>query len=120
MKKAIAFVLCLVLVLTLGLNVACAAQRQPTRAELATLNRLVDAANLQIKVMVLTAQLTPWNDIAWLQRNVDLIVRGVQNYARRIGATVVCEYTYYYIDGHYVAVDPLRVINLSPSVAKGQ
>lgn len=112
MKKAGAFVLCLVLVMTLGLNVACAAERQPTAAEFATLNRLVDAANLQIEVMVLTAQLTPWNDIAWLQCGVAQIARSVQSYARRIGATVVCEYTYYFIDGQRVAVDPLRVINL--------
>jgi len=72
----------------------------------------VDVANRQIKIAVKFAQLTPWNDVAWLQNTVNAIVAPVFAYAKSIGAVVVCEYTTYYIDGQYVLVDPLRVIPL--------
>lgn len=81
-------------------------------AQFKVLERMVDAANRQITLAVKFAQLTPWNDIAWLQKTVNTIVAPVFAYAKSIGAVVVCEYTTYYIDGQYVLVDPLRVIPL--------
>jgi hypothetical protein len=81
-------------------------------AQFAVLERMVTTANRQIEIAVKFAQLTPWNDIAWLQNLVESIVAPVFAYANSIGAVVVCEYTTYYIDGQYVLVDPLRVIPL--------
>jgi hypothetical protein len=81
-------------------------------AQFKALERMVDVANRQIKIAVKFAQLTPWNDVAWLQNTVNAIVAPVFAYAKSIGAVVVCEYTTYYIDGQYVLVDPLRVIPL--------
>lgn len=81
-------------------------------AQFKVLDRMVDAANRQIEIAVKFAQLTPWNDVAWLLDLVDSIVSPVFAYANAIGAVVVCEYTTYYIDGQYVLVDPLRVIPL--------
>jgi len=83
-----------------------------SEAQFAVLERMVDTANRQIEIAVKFAQLTPWNDIAWLQNLVESIVAPVFAYANSIGAVVVCEYTTYYIDGQYVLVDPLRVIPL--------
>ena len=81
-------------------------------AQFKVLERMVDVANRQIKIAVKFAQLTPWNDVAWLQNTVNAIVAPVFAYAKSIGAVVVCEYTTYYIDGQNVLVDPLRVIPL--------
>ena len=81
-------------------------------AEFKALERMVATANRQIELAVKFAQLTPWNDVAWLQSTVNAIVTSVFAYARSIGAVVVCEYTTYYVDGQYVLIDPLRVIPL--------
>ena len=81
-------------------------------AQFKVLERMVTAANRQIEIAVKIAQMTPWNDVAWLLALVDSIVAPVFAYANSIGAVVVCEYTTYYIDGQYVLVDPLRVIPL--------
>ena len=83
-----------------------------SEVQFAVLERMVATANRQIEIAVKFAQLTPWNDIAWLQNLVESIVAPVFAYANSIGAVVVCEYTTYYIDGQYVLVDPLRVIPL--------
>ena len=83
-----------------------------TGAQLKVLERMVATANRQIELAVKFAQLTPWNDVAWLQSTVNAIVAPVFAYAKSIGAIVVCEYTSYYIDGQTVMVDPLRIIRL--------
>ena len=76
------------------------------------LRYMVAQANWKIELLVLAAQLTPWNDVEWLQKKVDEIVAEVFAYADAIEATVVCVYTEYYIDGQYVLIDPLRVVNV--------
>ncbi len=87
-------------------------QARYTAAQFKVLERMVATANRQIEVAVKFAQITPWNDVAWLQSVVGAIVSPVFAYAKSIGAVVVCEYTTYYIDGQNVLVDPLRVIPL--------
>lgn len=94
------------------INAVSVYQARYTTAQFKVLERMVAAANRQIEIAVKFAQLTPWNDIAWLLNLVDSIVAPVFAYANSIGAVVVCEYTTYYIDGQYVLVDPLRVIPL--------
>ena len=83
-----------------------------TASQFKALERMVATANRQIELAVKFAQLTPWNDVAWLQSTVNAIVAPVFAYAKSIGAVVVCEYTAYYIDGQTVMVDPLRIIRL--------
>ena len=51
-------------------------------------------------------------DVEKLLKKVDQIVDSVMEYADSIGVEVVCEYDYYIIDGHPVAIDPLRVVNV--------
>jgi len=87
-------------------------QAHYSNVQLKTLERMVAVANRQIEIAVKFAQLTPWNDVAWLLNFVQSIVSPVFAYANAIGAVVVCEYTTYYIDGQNVLVDPLRVIPL--------
>ncbi len=77
-----------------------------------TLYAMVYAANASVEQLVAIAQATPYNDIAWLQASVRAVTNPVFAYAKAIGATVECTYVTYYIDGQYVAVDPLRVINV--------
>lgn len=85
-----------------------------TQEEIATLNLMVEAANLTIEGLVKVAQLTPYNDVPYLLYAVDCIVAPVFAYGEEIGVEVVCEYTEYVIDGQIVLIDPLRVINLPP------
>ncbi|MEG1547255.1 MAG: hypothetical protein RR232_03845 [Clostridia bacterium] len=80
--------------------------------EMKTLIRMVDQANKRVEALVKNAQATPWNDIAWMQFKIKLVITPVFIYADIIGAKVVCEYVEYYIDGQYVMVDPLRVVNV--------
>ncbi len=80
------------------------------RAE-ATLDQMVEAANAKIEKLVAYAQSTPQNDVKWLLKQVDKTVNPVFRYARKIGAVVICTYTEYYIDGQYVLIDPLKVVN---------
>ena len=80
--------------------------------ELKKLQQMVDKANREIEKLVRHAQKTPYDDIDWLQSQVARVTAPVFAYARSIGATVQCTYTTYYIDGQYVDVDPLRVINI--------
>ena len=124
-KRLMALLVCVLLLVMVIPSVANAQGNDPapvsvassmyaryTGAQLATLERMVASANRQIEIAVKFAQLTPWNDVAWLQNLVESITAPVFAYANAIGAVVVCEYTAYYIDGQYVMVDPLRVIPL--------
>ena len=81
-----------------------------SQARMAVLEGMADAANLRIEWLVRCAQATPYDDTAWLQSQVAATVAPVFAYAARIGATVICEYTAYEVDGQTVMVDPIRVI----------
>ncbi|MBO2516192.1 MAG: hypothetical protein CW338_02805 [Clostridiales bacterium] len=109
MKKVLRVVSIVLLVMILTCSVAMA--EGPSKAQMKTLETMVKAANKSIKSAVKIAQKTPYNDVPWLLAYVDGVAFGVKVYAKSIGATVVCDYEYYVIDGQRVAVDPLRVIN---------
>ncbi|MDO4573150.1 MAG: hypothetical protein Q4C13_07255 [Clostridia bacterium] len=81
-------------------------------AERIRLRTMVAQANCRIELMVRIAQITPWNDVPWLLRESEAIVREVFAYAARIGATVVCDYVEYTIDGQTVLIDPIRIVKL--------
>ena len=108
-------VLTIIAVLAMPLSVSAAnVERTATAKEIATLNLMVEAANLTIKGLVKVAQYTPYNDVPYLLYAVDRIVAPVFEYGEKIGVEVVCEYTEYVIDGQTVLIDPLRVINPPP------
>lgn len=135
MKKSLSLLIALVLMLSLvstsalaekgpkphekkGVKITEKVDKQADKQadkQLKKLQQMVDKANRDIEKAVRTAQRTPHDDIDWLQAKVAAITGPVFAYAESIGAVVECSYTTYYIDGQYVDVDPLRVINVIPS-----
>ena len=108
--KRISKMLALV-VLTMALAMS-AALAEPSEKELAQLQKKVDQANRKIESLIEHAQRTPKDDVDKLLEQVSKTVDGVLRYADQIGATVICEYETYFIDGRYVEIDPLRVVNV--------
>lgn len=114
-KRLMAILICVLLLVTIIPGVASAKGNDTalyTDSQFKTLERMVAQANRQISHAVKVAQNTPYDDVAWLLSYVDGVVANVMAYANSIGASVVCEYTEYYVDGQYVLIDPLRVIPL--------
>ena len=122
-KRLMSILICVLLLVMVIPGVANAAGLDNSRVnvvasvqynqdEFAKLTKMVDKVNAKIVKAVYKAQQTPENDVDALLAYVDKLVAGVMDYANSIGATVVCEYTTYYIDGQYVLIDPLRVIPL--------
>jgi hypothetical protein len=121
-KRLLTIALCIVLVLsvlpTAGLAADCS---NPTSfaavdsisagdVQMAVLERMVDAANAHIDILVRHAQATPYDDVDLTLFQINIIVSAVFSYADHIGATVACEYVEYYIDGQYVLIDPIHVV----------
>lgn len=92
--------------------ILCSGALACSSSQARTLYRKVDAANAKVLGYVVVAQLTPYNDIPWLLASVDKVTKPVIAYAESIGAKVECRYTYYLVDGKWVAIDPLRVVNV--------
>ena len=115
MKKFFSILLAFALIFSVCFSAnACteAVENTVKAAQTATLKAMVKSANAKVKALVRTAQATPYDDIAWLQRSVSAVTKPVFAYAAKIGATVVCDVVYYEIDGQTVGVDPLRVVNI--------
>lgn len=91
---------------------ACSVKAGGARSGAAKLYLMVDIANAKIDAAILKAQMTRRDDVAQLLALVDKIVDPVYAYAASIGATVVCDEEDYFIDGRWVTVDPLRVVNV--------
>ena len=118
-KRIIAFICAAVMVMTLFAVGAAAAPKRPMQisndSKVTCLERAVDSANFTISLLVVWAQITPYDDVDWLVSRVDSIVNAVFAYAEHLDIedySVECEYVYYIIDGQEVAVDPLKVVNL--------
>ncbi|MFA6729769.1 MAG: hypothetical protein WCR95_02065 [Eubacteriales bacterium] len=112
--KKIALLLALILAFSVFAFSVSASAKGPddvTYAEYVTLNALVRATNTTIEALVRVAQLTPFNDVPWLLAAVSALTAVVFNYAESIGAEIACSYTEYYIDGQYVLIDPIWVVN---------
>ncbi|MEG2003865.1 MAG: hypothetical protein RRY76_05150 [Clostridia bacterium] len=83
------------------------------------LQAVVKAANREIDVYVKIAMMTPYDDVDRLLSRVDAVVARVMTVAEMLDLdsySVECEYTYYQIDGRTVAIDPLKVVDLSDNV----
>lgn len=74
----------------------------------------VSAANATVRALVLRAQLTPYDDVDWLFDQVDRVNAPVIAYGASLGFEVQCTGRWYWIDGRWVEVDPLKVINVLP------
>ena len=74
----------------------------------------VSAANATVRALVLHAQLTPYDDVDWLHAQVARVTAPVKAYGESLGFTIECTDRWYWIDGRWVAVDPLKVINVLP------
>lgn len=73
--------------------------------------QIVDSANRKIYACVRTAQLTVYDDVNWMLRTTKAIANDAKYRVRRLGYDVYCEYVSYYVDGRWVEVDPLHVVN---------
>lgn len=110
-KRLISVLMILVLLMSVSSAAMACSKSSPTKAEMAKLKTMVATANSTVKALVKTAQATKKDDVNELLKAVDKVNAPVLKYAKKIGATVVCEVEYYWIDGRRVAVDPLKVIN---------
>jgi surface polysaccharide O-acyltransferase-like enzyme len=112
-KKLLVALVVTVLVFSLAMPAfACSVRYDRSRSEAIKLYTMVKVANAKIEAAVLVAQKTPRDDVKQLLALIDKIVNPVYAYADSIGATVECVEVDYYIDGQWVAIDPLRVVNV--------
>lgn len=109
MRKILCALICAVLMLTMCCGVALA---DPKHVSYDGLYQLVDDANAQIETLVSAAIATPENDVKQLLKQVDKIVHNVQSYAKKLHAEVGCSMVTYFIDGQWVDIDPLFVVNI--------
>ena len=109
MKKVFRLLLLLVLVTALTCSSVLAASRAK---ELEKLCRMAEKANDKVEKFVAHAQKTAKDDVDWLLEKVDKEVQPVIAYGEQIGVKVECEMEEYWIDGRWVEIDPLKVINM--------
>lgn len=116
-KKLLALVLLFVLVFAVaapGIASACG-YWSPESYKYNQAVSIINNANAQIKKLVRTAQMTPYNDVAWLISSTNSVAANAKARVAQLGYEVGCEYSYYWVDGKYVAIDPLYVINPRPN-----
>lgn len=75
---------------------------------------IVATANAKIAALVLAAQLTPYDDTAALVFATNVIAANAKQDVARLGFSAGCSYTTYRVDGKYVTIDPLYVVNPLP------
>lgn len=110
MKRMIAMLLCAAMVLSMLCSAALA---EPAKDKsLKNIKADVNNANREIKQLVRIAQATPEDDVEELLNKVDAIVARIRAHAAQEGVEVVCSMEEYWIDGRYVAIDPLMVVNI--------
>ncbi len=110
MKKLLRLLLMMLALLLLFCTAALA--ETASEKEMDKLYQMVDQANEKIEGFIEHAQATEKDDIDWLEKKVENVVKPVMKYAEKIGVTVECEKVPYEIDGQTVLVDPLKVINM--------
>lgn len=110
-RKLLAVLLALVLCLSMFSSaMACSYNSSNYRKAV----NIVNNANSKIRALVLTAQLTPYNDVAWLISSTNSVAANARYQVRCLGFDVECTYTYYWVDGMRIAIDPLYVVNPRP------
>ena len=112
MKKFVALLLTLSLLCACTLASACAYTPRSSAVKTATVSLAVASVNAAVKTMVHIAQKTPYDDARLVQMTTDALCNATVKKAASVGVTVECTKDIYQIDGHEVAIDPLKVINL--------
>lgn len=128
MKKVVALFLVLVLCLSLatvasaapgkgkgnnnGNGKACGVNNNQGAYKKAV--QIVDAANAKIESLIRVAQITPYDDTAELIIATSAIAYSAKIQVAQLGYVAQCTYTTYYVDGKYIPIDPLWVINPLP------
>ncbi len=114
------YILVVLVIVTMLGTMAAAATQPPegpyiSRAEYYKLTTMINAANLKIELCVKIAQLTPWNDVAWLVAMDTAITDKVIAYADSIGASTAVKRVYdeYIVDGETVMIDPLLYLPIT-------
>ncbi len=112
-RKALAIMLVLVVLMSACLPAfadsavaSCLSKNNYRKAQ-----QIVSSANLRILACVRTAQFTPYDDVAWMLRTTKAIASDAKYRVQRLGYEIYCEYVNYYVDGRWVEVDPLHVVN---------
>ncbi len=120
MKKAMKYILVVLVIVTMLSTMAAAATQPPdepyiSRSEYYKLTTMINAANLKIEICVKIAQFTPWNDVAWLVAMDTAITDKVLDYAESIGASTAVEQVFvtYIVDGVKVSIDPIVYIPIA-------
>ena len=80
---------------------------------------IVNSANARIRALVRSAQLTPYYDVPQLIAATEAIAASTKVQVRMLGYRAECDYAYYWVDGRYVAIDPLYVVNPLPNSKPG-
>ena len=80
---------------------------------------IVNNANYRIKVLVRNAQMTPYYDVPPLLAATKSVAANAKAQVAALGYEAKCEYTYYWVDGQWVAIDPLYVVNPLPNSKPG-
>ena len=115
-KRLMCALMLLVLLMSMAtMAMAGSAKKDVSEKDFAKLEAMVVKANEKIDKAVAQAQKTAKDDVAELLKKVEKTVAPVFKFADEIGAEVVCEIEYYWIDGRQVAIDPLKVINRKSS-----
>jgi len=110
-KKLLQMLLMLLLVLSLTCSSVMAAPADKTEKQYKKLCQMVDKANEKIDKLVEHAKKTEKDDVQWLLDKVEKEVTPVLAYAAQIGVEVECEVEVVMVDGQWVEIDPLKVIN---------
>ena len=111
MKKLLALFLVLMLGVS-ALSVASACGNNNVAYKRA--QSIVATANAKIAALVIAAQLTPYDDTSALVFATNVIAANAKQDVARLGLTAACSYTTYRVDGKYVTIDPLYVVNPLP------
>ena len=119
MKKSLRILAALLLMMILlcstasaaGVSEACLDERQ---ANYLRVQARVSAANAKVRALVLHAQLTPYDDVDWPHEQGGHRRAPVIDYGASLAFVERCTCHWYWIDGRWVAVDPLKVINVLP------
>ncbi len=107
MKKRLVAITIALLIL-LSSTVAFAA---PTKQQLQEARNIANLANIQIELIVVAAQLTPWDDTELAVCLTEKISsETIKLLTEKYEVNAVCEYKPYKIDGKIVYIDPIKII----------
>ena len=102
-----------VLVLMMAVCSAAFAEKKDAavKANEKAAKKIVQQANKEIKDLVKNARKSAEDDVAEMAAATEAVAAGAIAACAELGIEVECSFSYYWVDGQRVAVDPLKVIN---------